>query len=168
MSYLLCLFALLYVSVPLNMESNAMATTAVKPVACQFFTLANAEKLIGGKVVGQDDEHATDDGGQRWGCTFAPAAADGPKIYFLVLRNKSEGVAKEQFDKIRQSNKNHAGFEEWPGVADEAVFHSDGTGFHFVMIRKNTGTIRIKVNPAKGVSLDDLKTVAASLAAKMK
>ncbi|MEQ1645862.1 MAG: hypothetical protein ABL959_20590 [Pyrinomonadaceae bacterium] len=90
-----------------------------------------------------------------------------PKLYFVLYKATSEDTAKQSFDTVRQSNNKLGGFEEWPGVGDEAVVHSDDPNFHFVMVRKGVKTIRVKIHPAEGVSLDDLKNVARSLAAKL-
>lgn len=149
--------------------STSNVNSMMKPVACSFFSYENAAKLIGQKAKGIDGEEGTEDGGRKWTCTFSPASGeDGPKVYFMILRNNSEKAAKKTFDDIRQSNKNHTGFEEWPGVADEAIAHTDGKGFQFLMLRNGMKTIRLKVNPAAGVSYDDTKAIAASLAMKLK
>ncbi|MBL8122691.1 MAG: hypothetical protein KIT61_07415 [Pyrinomonadaceae bacterium] len=143
-------------------------TVSMKPVACQFFTNDNAKKIIGEDVRGVDGDEATPDGGRKWTCTFtAVSSEDGPKVFFMLMRNSSEDAAKRLFEEIRQSNKNHTGFEEWPGVGDEAITHTDGSNFQFLMIRKGLKTIRLKVNPAKGVSMADVKTIASSLASRL-
>ncbi len=132
-----------------------------------IFTTELAAKLLGQKPRGVDDDKVTDDGVHVWSCTFSSESESGPKIHFLLMRSPSEDVAKQTFEEIRQSNKDHEGFEEWPGVSDEAIVHSDGQGFHFVMVRKGAKTIRIKVNPIKDVSLDHVKRAAVALAMKL-
>lgn len=141
---------------------------AFKSVACDFFTYDNAFKLLG-RSTGADDGMQDTDEGRKWGCTFTASdkGEKPPKLYFTIIKSTAEDGAKQAFETIRQSNKMHAGFEEWPGVGDEAVVHSDAPNFHFVMVRKGVKTIRIKINPAEGVSLNDLKNVAVSLTAKL-
>lgn len=151
------------------MNEHDRETSAAKPMACHFFSYENAEKLLGQKVTASDGEESKVDGGQKWTCTFTtPAGENGPRLFFAVFRDASEETAKSEFQKIRLSNQKHAGFEEWPGVADEAVMHTDGKNFQFVMVRKGAKTLRIKVGNSGGVSFDELKSVAASLAVKLK
>lgn len=142
-------------------------TSAVKPHACSFFTYANAEKLLGQKVTGADTEENKADGGQRWNCTFTADSGEG-KIYFALFKDPTEEAARNEFQKIRTSNQKHKGFEDWPEIGDEAIVHTDGQTFQFIMVRKGTRTIRIKLNPMGGASLDDVKAVATSLAAKLR
>ena len=150
-------------------NEHGPVTSAAKPVACHFFSYENAEKLLGQKVTASDGEESKADGGQKWTCTFTTAAGEnGPRLFFAIFRDGTEEAAKSEFQKVRLSNQTHAGFEEWPGVADEAVVHNDGKNFQFVMLRKGVKTLRIKVGNSNGVSFDELKSVAASLAAKLK
>ncbi len=144
-------------------------TFAAKPVACHFFGYENAERLLGQKTAGADGEENKTDGGAKWTCTFTTAAGDnGPKLYFALYRDATEDVAKAEFQKVRLSNQKHDGFEDWQGVADEAIAHTDGKNFQFLMLRKGSRTLRIKVGNSNSVSFDQLKAVAASLVTKLK
>ena len=143
-------------------------SAAFKSVACDFFTYDNAQKLIG-RSTGADDGMQDITEGRKWGCTFTASdkGEKPPKLYFVLYKATSEDIAKQSFETVRQSNKKVDGFEEWLGVGDEAVIHSDAPNFHFVMVRKGVKTIRVKINPAEGVSLADIKAVASSLVPKM-
>ena len=157
-----------FVSAAAVNEQNA-GTVAAKPVACHFFGYENAERLLGQKTAGADGEENKTDGGTKWTCTFTTAAGDnGPKLFFAIFRDATEEAAKNEFQKVRLSNQKHAGFEEWAGVADEAIAHTDGKNFQFLMLRKGTRTLRVKVGNSSNVSFDELKAVAASLVAKLK
>lgn len=149
-------------------KSTVAESAAFKPVACDFFGYDNAQNLIG-KAIGADDGMQDGAEGRKWGCTFTASdkGEKPPKLYFVLYKATSEDLAKQSFETVRTSNKKLGGFEEWPGVGDEAVVHSDAPNFHFVMVRKGVKTIRVKINPAEGVSLDELKNVARSLAAKL-
>jgi hypothetical protein len=150
-------------------QDTAVESAAAKPVACHFFSYANAEKLLGQNITGADSDEKSENGSRRWGCTFSTASGEaGPRLFFLLIKDASEETARTEFEKIRVSNKKHAGFEEWPGVGDEAVVHTDGQNFQFLMVRKGANTIRVKVHPSKGVSLDELKAIIASLVTKLK
>ncbi|MGQ0540614.1 MAG: hypothetical protein ACT4O9_02035 [Blastocatellia bacterium] len=168
MKYILTMIAFLFVSTAPLTDSAEASNKLRKPVACRFFTNDNAMKILGREVRGTDGEMTEDGNGRTWSCTFSPASGEkGPKIYFIILRGTSEEAARKVFQDIRQSNKDHAGFEEWPGVADEAIVHSDDPNFHLVMARKGAKTIRVKVNPATGISLNDVKSVAEEMARKL-
>jgi hypothetical protein len=143
-----------------------------KPVACDFFSYENAAKIIGTRVRGEDAGMTEDEKDRAWRCTFVAAdensIASSPKLHFMLLKSTSIDAAISSFAELRSSNAKLQGFEEWPGVGDEAVVHTDGKGFQFVMIRKGGYTIRLKVNPVNGASLDVVKDVAAELATKLK
>jgi len=150
--------------------AQAAPTVAVaKPVACRFFGSDYALKIIGQKIRSIEEEMVENDQGKVWTCAFTAASgmADAPKVFFRIMHSTSEDLAKQDFDAVRQSNKNHVGFEEWHDIADEAVLHSDSPNFHFVMIRKGNRTIRMKINPAHGVSQDVVKAVAMALETRL-
>jgi hypothetical protein len=167
MTNLMILFVFLVSAVCL--PETAVENAAGKPFACHFFSYANAEKLLGQNITATDTDEAAKNGSRRWGCTFSTASGEvGPRLFFMLIKDASEEAAKTEFESIRKSNKKHTGFEEWPGVADEAVVHTDGQNFQFLMVRKGPSTIRIKVSNSKDISLDELKAITVSLAAKLK
>lgn len=150
-------------------EQSSTAPAVFKSVACDFFAYENASKVLGGKAMGVDGGMTEDADGRKWACTFRPAngVEGSPLLHFTLTKSTSDQIAKQAFDSIRRSNAAKTGFEEWPGVADEAMFQTDTPNFHFVMVRKGLKTIRIKVNPANGISLDDVKAAAVALVPKM-
>ena len=151
----------------ISVGSESPFAAVRKPAGCDFFTYQNASKILGGEVTWTGTD-ATDIEPKKWPCTFvSKASADGPKIYFGLHRFADAEKAREEFDAIVRSNKDHAGFEKWQGVGDDAVIHTDGSNFHFVMVRKGLGSFRVKVNPAGSTSLDDVKLVAEDLVRKM-
>lgn len=162
------LFSILFLSADAG-NAKTSVPTAYKSVACDFFTHDNAMKVLGGQSIGTDGGMTENAEGRSWKCTFTPkdGGESSPRLFFMIMKSTSEEAAKSTFQIIRDSNKTHNGFEEWSGIADEAIVHSDAPNFHFVMVRKGLKTIRIKVNPASGVSLDSIKAAAASLVPKM-
>ena len=162
------LFSILFLSADAGIAKTSVPT-AFKSVACDFFTHDNAMKVLGSQSIGTDGGMTENAEGRSWKCTFTPndGGESSPRLYFMIMKSPSEEAAKNSFQVIRDSNKMHNGFEEWSGIADEAIAHSDAPNFHFVMVRKGLKTIRIKVNPASGVSLDSIKAAAASLVPKM-
>lgn len=138
-----------------------------KPAGCDFFTRQNAVKILGTDVTWTGTD-STESEPKKWSCTFvSKESADGPKVYFGLHRFTDTDKAREEFDSIVESNKNHAGFERWKGAGDDAIVHTDGANFHFVIVRKGIRSFRIKVNPAGSTSLENLKLVAEDIVRKM-
>jgi hypothetical protein len=138
-----------------------------KPAGCDFFTRQNASKILGGEVTWTGTD-ATEVEPKKWTCTFVSKnSADGPKVYFGLHRFRDPDKAREEIDAMVESNKNRAGFERWKGLGDDAIVHTDGANFHFVMVRKGVRSFSIKVNPAGAISLENVKLVAEDLVRKM-
>ncbi len=140
---------------------------AAKPYACHYFGFGNAEKLLGSKLTSVDGEETKEDGSRRWKCTFTSEKGDG-KIFFALFKDATEESARTEFNRIRESNKKNAGFADWPGVGDEAVVHTDGKNFQFLMVRKGSASFRIKMNPLLATNIEDVKSIAVALAEKLK
>lgn len=169
MNYLV-IIAVIITSLTVSPQPEVEAAIAAKPVACHYFGYENAAKLLGTQVKGDDGGMTEDAAGRSWKCVFYSAdeaVKDAPKLYFMLMKSSTPDTAKSAFENIRESNKKHNGFDEWPGVGDEAVVHTDASNFHFVMVRKGANTIRIKVNPARGITLDAVKSAAELLTAKL-
>lgn len=138
-----------------------------KPAGCDLFTKANAVKILNTDVTWTGTDSTANEP-RKWTCTFVSKDdADGPKLYFGLHRFTTAESAREEFDSAVASNKNHAGFERWHGVGDDAIVHTDGANFHLVMVRKGIRSFRIKVNPAGSTSLENVKLVAQDLIRKM-
>jgi len=138
-----------------------------KPAGCDFFTRANAEKILGSEVTWTGTD-ATESDPKKWTCTFvSKTAADGPKVHFGLIKFGSEQAARDDFDSIVHSNTELKGFEKWPGIGDDAIVHIDGPNFQLIVVRRGQRSFRIKVNPAGSTSIDDVKFVARELIRKM-
>jgi hypothetical protein len=138
-----------------------------KPAGCDLFSRQNASKIIGSEVTWTGND-SPDSEPKKWTCTFvSKKSPDAPKVYFGLHRFSDVDKAREEFDAIVASNKNHAGFERWAGVGDDAIVHTDGSNFQLVMVRKGIRSFRIKVNPARSTSLETLKAVAEDLVRKL-
>ena len=147
--------------------SYAQSSAVWKPTGCDFFTKANAVKILGTDVTWTGID-ATANEPKKWTCTYLPKdKAEWPNIYFGLHRYQTVESAKEEFDTIVDSNKDHSGFRKWEGVGDDAIIQADGGNFQLVMVRKGVRTLRIKVNPAGSTSFEDVKSVAEDLVRKM-
>ncbi len=143
---------------------------AFKSVGCDFFGPNNAARLLGPKFRGVDAGMKESADTKSWGCTFLrteDTSERSPKIHFGMKKTASAETAAAAFSEVRRSNGGKAGFEEWPGLGDEAIVHSEAPNFHLVIVRKGVRTIVVKVNPADGIALTDVKDVMAKLAARL-
>jgi len=138
-----------------------------KPAGCDFFTKANAVKIIGTDVTWTGTDSTANEP-RKWTCTFVSKdAVEGPKLHFVLHRFTSTEAVRDEFDSVVSSNKNLAGFERWDGIGDDALVHTDGANFQLIMVRKGIRSFRIKVNPAGSTSLENVKLVAQDLIKKM-
>lgn len=144
------------------------SSTAWKPTGCDFFSKANAVKILGTDVTWTGTDPTASEP-KKWTCTFVSKdTAAGPNLYFVLHRFTTAEAAREEFDAVALSNKTQAGFERWKGdVGDDAIVHTDSANFQFVMVRKGIRSFRIKVDRAKSTSLEDMKLVAQDLVKKM-
>lgn len=146
------------------------APAAYKSVGCDFFGPDNAARLLGSKFRGEDTGEKQTTDARSWGCTFLrteDTSERSPKIHFAIKKATSVEAATQDFGAARASNGKKPGWSEWSGVGDEAIVHTDAPNFHLVMIRKGVRTIVVKINPADGVALSDVKDVMTKLAAKL-
>ncbi len=164
-------FLFLFIAIFFCAGSNQPSNVASKPAGCDFFTKANAVRILGGNLKAEESNSAEDANERRWGCIITKEGATSeksPRLHFLLIQSKSEALAAVDFASIKRSNEKHQGFELWPGVGDEAIVHTDGSNFQLVIVRKGANSIRIKLNPMTGVDLQIVKEVAAELVARLK
>ena len=138
-----------------------------KPAGCDFFTKANAVKILNTDVTWTGTDSTANEP-RKWTCAFvAKDLAEGPKLYFSLYRFTTAEAAREDFEAVALSNETHPGFERWRGVGDDAIVHTDGANFQFVMVRKGTRSFRIKVNPSGTTSVNNVKAVAKDIVNKI-
>ncbi len=126
-------------------------------------------KVLGGRATGADGGLLEKPDGRQRSCVFTASdrGENPPKLHFVLIKSASEAAAKRSFETVRNSNRNQAGFEDWTGVAGDALVHTDGKNFQLVMTRIGANSIGVKVNPADGVSFEALKTAMTSLVPKL-
>ncbi len=147
----------------LNCQTK-VAGEKVKP--CKFLSFAEAEKILGQPVELVTNSWTFTADKTRFECTYRAAkkvTASNREInlFFLLEETSTEEQAKQIYETIWNSNKNHLGIEVLSGTGDEAYAQSEKPNFHFVMARKGKFTIRLKVNKAVATtSFDELKAFA--------
>lgn len=153
----------------ISMTNCQIKANTGKPAPCKFLSNADAQKILGQpvKVIANDSSVSNDKVLIK--CTYRGVANDNPdenkaNLYFILEESQTNEKAKEIYDEIWNSNKNHQGIEVLSGIGDQAYSHSDKPNFHFVMARKGKFTVRLKINKAvEGTSLEEMKSFAKKL-----
>lgn len=156
-----------------NCAAQAKTEKSEKLSACKHLTLSDAEKILGqaAKLVEAVTEVKNDSHSLK--CTYTalskdPASGRDISLYFMLEESPSDDAAKQIYEGIWQSNKNHAGIEKINGIGDEAYFHGERPNFHFAMVRKGKFTIRLKVNKAvETTSADEVKAFVKRLTSEI-
>ncbi len=148
-------------------------TNENKAKSCKFLTVADAEKILGSTIELVRSEKSDSTDKNRYECTYRRIEKDKTSgrevaLYFMIIESPTNEKAKQLYDEIWNSNKDHQGIEVLNGIGDEAYSHSDKPNFHFVMARKGNFTIRMKVNKAvETTSFDELKAIAKRVVAEI-
>ncbi|AHF17265.1 hypothetical protein [Niabella soli] len=136
----------------------------------KLFTKADADKIMG------QSTHLTDSSSKVKGlsssylCSYKtdvtePGTGKTGAVYFLFEQYQQISGAKKRYADVMLANKPH-GIEDISDLGDEAYFHTDGTGFYFIMVRKGKNVFNIKVNKIiKTTSLSEFKKTARKIAA---
>lgn len=154
--FLTALFSLIFTF------SVSCQTNENKTRVCEFLSATDAEKILGKSV--ELVESFNDK--EKYKCNYRRIEKDNlsgqeVNLFFMLEESLNEEQAKQIYQTIWNSNKNHQGVEVLNGLGDEAYTHSDSPNFHFVITRKGKFTIRLKVNKAvEGTSLTELKAFA--------
>lgn len=148
-------------------------TNQNKAKSCKFLTSTDAEKILGASVELVESKQSDSTTEKRFGCTYRRLEKDKltgreVNLFLTIIESPTNEKAKQLYDEIWNSNKNHQGVEVLNGIGDEAYSHSDKPNFHFVMVRKGSFTIRMKVNKAvETTSFDELKAIAKRVVAEI-
>jgi hypothetical protein len=124
---------------------------------------ADAEKILGMPANQIESTTLSDNNILRHKCSWKAAQDDlNSNLYYLDELHGDAESANKVFDDIVVSNTNNPGNSRLD-IGDEAWFHSDGTNFCFLMVRKGNKIIRMKVNRlTKETSVDEMKRVATA------
>ena len=135
----------------------------------RFLTLADAEKIMGEPMHVIDTATIIGAESLTYQCSYKANEVD-PKtqvtgaIYFLLQSYNELSGAQERYAFIKKANEDH-GIKELSDLGDEAYFHTDGSNFYFVMVRKGVNVFNIKVNKITSTtSLEAFNEVARQIA----
>lgn len=160
-------------SVAANVASateNLRDTTAVDPK--KLFTKADADKIMGQPTHLADSSSKVKAVISRYLCSYKADVKDSNTgkigtIYFLFEQYRQISDAKKKYADIMQANKSH-GIEDISDLGDEAYYHTDGTNFNFIMVRKGKNVFTIKVNiTTSTTSPNEFKKTANRIAASI-
>lgn len=137
-----------------------------------LFTLSDAEKILGEKAYITDRSMTPGEGVAVFKSTYTAKSTDKKSgktgnVYFMVEQFAQDSSAKKVYTDIKIANENH-GIKVLGDLGDEAYFHSDNENFYFILIRKRTALIRLKVNRITSTtSLDQFNSVARNVSDKI-
>ena len=124
---------------------------------------ADAEKILGLPARPTESKTFTENNVLIRKCYWKATKDDlNSNLYYLDEQYDNAESAHKVFDDIVVSNRNNPG-QSRPDIGDEAWFHSDGTNFCLLMVRKGNKIIRMKVSKlTKDTSVEEMKRVATA------
>ena len=135
----------------------------------ELITGADADLILG------EPSHLSDSSTTRasdvltYRCTYQANAAEAATgrlgaIYYLLEEYGELKAAQAKYANIKAANAGHEGITVLHDLGDEAYFHSDGTNFLFVMVRKGSRVLTMKVNKVTATtSRDAFNTTARKI-----
>lgn len=135
-----------------------------------FFTLSEAEKILGEPAHLTDSVSGKEKGISKFNSTYTANTVDKKSsktgnVYFMFEEYPDAAAAHEAYATIKKSNADHEGIETLTGYGDEAYFHTDVLNFYFILLRKDKRMIRLKVNKlTTKASREAFRTVSKQIA----
>jgi len=153
-----------------TLDDERPKTDTVATYLHQLFTQADAEKIMG------EPSHLSDSSTKQeadvftYLCSYEADLKDSISqkagaIYFLFEDFRLTKLAQKKYAEIKKANE-HLGIEVLRNLGDEAYYHSDGTNFYFIMVRKGDKVFNLKVNKITSTTnLEAFKRIAAKITA---
>ena len=132
--------------------SATRSSAQIKPfLERDYFSKSDAELILGEKASLSDSSSAIKKDTLEIKRAYTANAVDLKTgktgvIYFMIEEYSKESSAKEAYHFFKTANEKHEGVRTVYNMGDEAYFHSDGTNFYFVLVRKGKIMFRMKVN----------------------
>lgn len=122
---------------------------------------ADAEKILGLPAHQTESTTLSENNVLQHKCSWKATQDElNSNLYYLDELHDNAESADKVFEDIVVSNRNNPGHSRLD-IGDEAWFHSDGTNFCFLMVRKGNKIIRMKVNRlTKETSVEEMKRIA--------
>jgi len=152
-------------------DAEKVVSTPTAHVSETVFTVTDAEKILGEPAVITENNTSTQQNIKATRVTYKAKSSEADKaggVYFLLEEYNLITDAKTKYAFIHASNENHSGYQLLKDVGDEAYFHSDGENFYFIMARKGTKVVTMKVNKlTKTTSKDAFMEAAKSIIGRL-
>lgn len=132
-------------------EEPCIIQTDSVAIASKLLTLSDAEKIMGEPATLTCNTFLKKSDTLEYKCYYTAVSQDTVtdktgKLYFMYEEYAGVAGAQNAYATIYQANQGHAGVEIIHGLGDEAYYHSDLTGFYFLMVRKGENIFRLKLN----------------------
>jgi hypothetical protein len=152
--------------------SSAAPNQSVKHNLSDLFSLADAEKILGEQAHLTDSSTLVAKDTFTYKCSYTSNAKDEKTnktgvIYFMMEEYAEVASAQKSYTSIKKANENH-GIKVLNDMGDEAYFHTDNENFYFILSRKGSKMLRMKVNKVTGKSsLSSFNSVARKITEAM-
>lgn len=151
--YILSLMGLFaaYQKAPINVNKPGIIRADTLAIASKLLTLTDAEKIMGEQAELTGNTFVRKGDTLEYKCDYTALSKDTitskiGKLYFMYEIYAGGAAAANAYAAIYQSNRGHEGVEVVPGLGDNAYYHSDQTGFYFLLVRKKEKMFRLKLN----------------------
>jgi hypothetical protein len=154
-----------------------MVTQPAVPVAGirhqDLMTISEAERILGESAMLADSTTTMKNDVLTYNCSFKAVSMDSVSgktgnIYFMFEDYNRPEAAHKVYENIRIANETHEGLTKLDDMGDEAYFHTDHQNFYFILARKGTRMLRMKVNKTTiHTSLDEFNRVAKEITLKL-
>src|SRR5262245_2804521 len=109
-----------------------------------------AEKILGEASNMKEDSIYHDKDAESYKRAFIALEKEATKerpcsLYFLYEKYKRLADAEKKYSFIKQAKEKN-GIKTLNDLGDEAYFHTDGSHFYFIMVRKGNRVFNMKVN----------------------
>lgn len=135
----------------------------------RLFTEADAEKILGTPSHLSNSSTKQEADALTYRCKYEADTKDRISqktgtIYFLFEDFHLARLAQKKYKEIKNANE-HLGIEVLANLGEEAYYHSDGTNFYFIMVRKGAKVFNLKVNKITSTTnLEAFKRTAKKIA----
>ncbi len=139
-------------SIPTDTVPKTTSSAQNKPFLHRvYFSQSDAELILGEKAHLSDSSSAINKDTLEIKRAYTENSEDSKTgktgvIYFMIEEYSKESSAKEAYQFFKTANEKHEGVRTVDNMGDEAYFHSDGTNFYFILVRKGKIMFRMKVN----------------------
>jgi hypothetical protein len=137
-----------------------------------LFTLSDAEKILGEATHVEDSTVSQTSEATNYSAAYKANAID-PKttktgaIYIMLQQYTETSAAQNRYSFVKTANEKN-GIQTLENVGDEAYYHSDNQNFYFIMARKGTRMLTIKVNKITShTSKEEYNRIARQLVASL-